>query len=133
MAHVPKEVLAKNFRVNASAFDHIPDRELYMIPSAVPDMTPAQENVVSPAGTVPLPFTFAASKAPVQNVRFFFCLIDECADPGCYQVTGGSVKIVDSRTFNISQTIAMAEVTVVPGGIRELHVSEVYIGFRAER
>ncbi|KAF8595391.1 oxalate decarboxylase [Ceratobasidium sp. AG-I] len=103
MAHVPKEVLAKNFRVNASAFDHIPDRELYMIPSAVPDITSAKENVVSPAGTVPLPFTFAASKAPVQNV------------------TGGSIKIVDSRTFEIAQTIAMAEVTVVPGGIRELH------------
>jgi len=103
MAHIPKEVLAKNFRVNASAFDHIPDRELYMIPSAVPDVTSAKENVVSPAGTVPLPFTFAASKAPVQNV------------------TGGSVKIVDSRTFEIAQTIAMAEVTVVPGGIRELH------------
>lgn len=68
MAHIPKEVLAKNFRVNASAFDHIPDRELYMIPSAVPDMTAEKENVVSPAGTVPLPFTFAASKAPVQNV-----------------------------------------------------------------
>jgi oxalate decarboxylase/phosphoglucose isomerase-like protein (cupin superfamily) len=37
------------------------------------------------------------------------------------QVTGGSVKIVDSRTFEIAKTIAMAEVTVVPGGIRELH------------
>ena len=33
------------------------------------------------------------------------------------------MKIVDSRTFKIAQTIAMAEVTVVPGGIRELHVS----------
>ena len=38
------------------------------------------------------------------------------------QTTGGSIKVVDSRTFNISQTIAMAEVTVVPGGMRELHV-----------
>jgi hypothetical protein len=34
------------------------------------------------------------------------------------------VKVVDSRTFNVSTTIAVAEVTVVPGGIRELHVSE---------
>lgn len=32
------------------------------------------------------------------------------------------MKVVDSRTFNISQTITMAEVTVVPGGMRELHV-----------
>ncbi|KAF8602766.1 oxalate decarboxylase [Ceratobasidium sp. AG-I] len=91
MAHIPKEVLAKNFRVNASAFDHIPSQELYILESAVPEVTAQQENVVSPAGTVPLPFTFAASKATATNV------------------TGGSVKIVDSRTFEIAKTIAMAE------------------------
>ncbi|QRW22657.1 oxalate decarboxylase [Rhizoctonia solani] len=103
MAHIPKDVLAKNFRVNASAFDHIPDRQLWMLPSAVPTESVTEANPVSPAGTVPLPFTFAASKAPATNV------------------TGGSVKVIDSRTFNISKTIAVAEVTVVPGGIRELH------------
>jgi len=103
MAHIPKEVLGKNFRVNASAFDHIPDRQLWMLPSAVPDMSVTQESVSSPQGQVPLPFTFAASKAPAMNT------------------TGGSLKVVDSRTFNISQTISMAEVTVVPGGMRELH------------
>ncbi|CAE6459451.1 unnamed protein product [Rhizoctonia solani] len=103
MAHVPKEVLAKNFRVNTSAFDHIPDRQLWMLPSVVPTQSVAEANPVSPAGIAPLPFTFAASKAPATNT------------------TGGTVKIVDSRTFNISQTIALGEVTVVPGGIRELH------------
>jgi hypothetical protein len=41
------------------------------------------------------------------------------------KTTGGSVKVVDSRTFNISQTISMAEVTVVPGGMRELHVRSI--------
>ncbi|CAE6479373.1 unnamed protein product [Rhizoctonia solani] len=103
MAHVPKEVLAKNFRVNASAFDHIPDRQLWMLPSAVPTQNVDEANPVSPAGIVPLPYTFAASKASPTNT------------------TGGTVKVIDSRTFNISQTIAVAEVTVVPGGIRELH------------
>ena len=33
LAHVPKEVLAKNFKVNITAFDHIPSRELYIFPS----------------------------------------------------------------------------------------------------
>ena len=33
LAHVPKEVLAKNFKVNMSAFDHIPSRQLYIFPS----------------------------------------------------------------------------------------------------
>ncbi|KAG8737275.1 hypothetical protein FRC10_008380 [Ceratobasidium sp. 414] len=103
MAHVPKEVLAKNFRVNASAFDHIPARQLWMLPSVVPTVSAQEQGVTSPQGTVPLPFTFAASKAAATNVN------------------GGSVKVIDSRTFNISKTIAAAEVTVVVGGMRELH------------
>lgn len=74
MAHVPKEVLGKNFRVNTSAFDHIPDRQLWMLPSAVPDVSVTQESVSSPQGQVPLPFTFAASKAPSMNVS----LISAC-------------------------------------------------------
>ncbi|KAF8674558.1 Oxalate Decarboxylase [Rhizoctonia solani] len=105
MAHVPKEVLAKNFRVNASAFDHIPGEQLWIFPSAVPTESVAEANPVSPQGEALLPYTFAASKAPATN----------------RQVTGGSVKVVDSRTFNVSTTIAVAEVTVVPGGMRELH------------
>ncbi|KAG9126569.1 hypothetical protein FRC07_002942 [Ceratobasidium sp. 392] len=103
MAHVPKEVLAKNFKVNASAFDHIPDRQLWMLPSAVPPKDVNQDAVKSPQGVSTLPYTFAASKA------------------NSTKVAGGTVKVVDSRTFQISKTIAMAEVEVVPGGIRELH------------
>jgi hypothetical protein len=33
LAHVPKEVLAKNFQVSISSFDHIPSRELYIFPA----------------------------------------------------------------------------------------------------
>ncbi|KAI0268441.1 oxalate decarboxylase [Russula aff. rugulosa BPL654] len=36
-------------------------------------------------------------------------------------LNGGSVKIVDSTTFKISKRIAMADVTVEPGALRELH------------
>ncbi|CAE6518064.1 unnamed protein product [Rhizoctonia solani] len=64
IAHVPKEVLVKKDRVNASAFDHIPDRQLWMLSSAVPTQGVDETNPVSPAGTVPLPYTFAASKSP---------------------------------------------------------------------
>jgi hypothetical protein len=34
------------------------------------------------------------------------------------KLNGGTVKIVDSRTFKISKKIAAAEVTVEPGAIR---------------
>ncbi|KAJ1303086.1 hypothetical protein OPQ81_011287 [Rhizoctonia solani] len=103
MAHIPKEVLSKNFKVNASAFDHIPSRELYMIPSAAPTGSPEQEAVESPQGVSSLPYTFAASKLNATKVE------------------GGTVKVIDSRTFKISRTIALAEVTVEVGGMRELH------------
>ncbi|KAF8752929.1 Oxalate Decarboxylase [Rhizoctonia solani] len=82
---------------------HVPKEQLWIFPSAVPTESVAEANPVSPQGEALLPYTFAASKAPATNV------------------TGGSVKVVDSRTFNVSKTIAVAEVTVVPGGIRELH------------
>ena len=32
-AHIPKEVLAKNFGTSISAFDHIPSQELYIFPA----------------------------------------------------------------------------------------------------
>jgi oxalate decarboxylase len=34
---------------------------------------------------------------------------------------GGEVRIVDSSKFTVSTTVAMAMVTVHPGGLRELH------------
>ena len=57
-------------------------------------------DVVSPNGVIPNPFAFPFSK--VQPT----------------QLNGGTVKIVDSRTFAISTEIAAAEVTVEPGAIR---------------
>lgn len=57
---------------------------------------------ISPQGTVPNPYSFALSKA------------------NATQSSGGSVKIVDSRSFTVSSTIAMAEVTVEPGAMRYL-------------
>ena len=57
----------------------------------------------SPQGTVPEPFSFELSKMKAT------------------QLDGGTVKIVDSHTFKVSKTIAMGEVTVEPGAMRELH------------
>ncbi len=62
-----------------------------------------QQDPVSPQGMVPLPYSFAASEMKAT------------------QLSGGSVKIIDSRIFNISTTIALAEVEVEPGAMRELH------------
>ncbi|KAF9262444.1 oxalate oxidase [Marasmius fiardii PR-910] len=101
LAHIPAEVIQKNFGVNKDAFSHIPEEELFIFPSSPPG--PDSDAVLSPQGTVPDPYTFAFSK------------VNETITPG------GSVKIVDSRSFKISKTIAAAEVTVNPGGIRYWH------------
>ena len=37
------------------------------------------------------------------------------------QYSGGSVKIADSTVFNVATEVAVAEVTVEPGAMRELH------------
>lgn len=98
LAHVPKEILAKNFHVNASAFDHIPSRELYIFPSTPPPED-VETNMVIPNDT-PIPFTYALSKVNATTLE------------------GGSVKTADSRTFKASTTICAKEVTIQPGGLR---------------
>ncbi|KAF9483194.1 oxalate decarboxylase [Pholiota conissans] len=102
LSHVPAEVLAKNFQTDISAFAHIPAEELYIFPMSPP---PADNSTLpqSPNGLVPNDFAFKWSQ--VQPTK----------------LNGGTVKIVDSRSFTISTAIAAAEVTVEPGAIRELH------------
>jgi len=102
MAHIPKEILAKNFNANISVFDHIPKNELYIFPTDVPPAI-SQQEVSAPNGQPPDPFSFALSQVKAT------------------QLQGGSVKVVDSTTFKASKTIAAALVTVEPGAMRELH------------
>ncbi|THH00058.1 hypothetical protein EW026_g2444 [Hermanssonia centrifuga] len=101
LAHVPKEVLARNFQTDISAFNDIPGQQLYIFPGSAPG--PDSDVPTSPQGSVPSPFTFKMSQMKAT------------------QLSGGSVKVVDSRTFPISITTAAAEVTVQPGAMRELH------------
>ncbi|PSR78597.1 hypothetical protein PHLCEN_2v7344 [Hermanssonia centrifuga] len=101
LAHVPKEVLARNFQTDISAFNDIPGQQLYIFPGSAPG--PDSDVPTSPQGSVPSPFTFKMSQMKAT------------------QLSGGSVKVVDSRTFPISTTTAAAEVTVQPGAMRELH------------
>ena len=56
-----------------------------------------------PQGQIPNPFVFKMSQM------------------NATQLDGGSVKVVDSTTFKVSTAIAVAEVTVEPGAMRELH------------
>ncbi|KAL1746018.1 RmlC-like cupin domain-containing protein [Schizophyllum fasciatum] len=103
LAHVPTEVLAKNFnmRGNTGAFDRIPDHELYIFPGVAPPENP-EDDMVVPNDTE-LPYTFKLSEIAAE------------------QKQGGSVKVVDSKTFKVATAISAAVVEVEVGGMRELH------------
>jgi oxalate decarboxylase len=104
-AHTPPDILAQNFGVPAEKFKEIPLDQLWIYQGAPAGPLAAdQAYATSPAGRPDHPFIFRMSQmAPT------------------LKNDGGEVKIVDSKTFAVSKTIAAALVTVKPGGLRELH------------
>ena len=95
LAHVPKEVIAKNFQINMSDLDEIPEKELHLfkgIPTSLfPEKTHANvccmvgplpaDNIEEDMVVIPEPYIYALSK--VQGI----------------QKPGGSIKYADMRTF----------------------------------
>src|SRR5258705_5109591 len=105
MAHLPREVLSKNFGVAEPAFKNLPKQEVFIFQTAVPGTLDADQK--APAG--------ALGKS---SSDFAFRTMEM---PPTKRTKGGEVRIVDSSKFNVSKTVAMAMVTVRPGGLRELH------------
>ncbi len=106
--HTPREVLAKNWGVPESALDpvyQVPPDGKYIFQAPVPP--PLEEDrraMASSRGLSPLAFDFRMSSMPPT-----------------YKTKGGEVRVIDTRNFPVSTTIAAAHVTVHPGGLRELH------------
>jgi oxalate decarboxylase/phosphoglucose isomerase-like protein (cupin superfamily) len=105
MAHLPPEVLAKNFGVAEQAMNNLPKQELFIFQTEVPgSLEDDQKAAAGDLGKSPIDFAFRTMEMPpTKNTK------------------GGEVRIVDSSKFKVSTTIAMAMVTVHPGGLRELH------------
>ncbi len=101
LAHMPPEVIAKNFQVAESAFARIPTKELYMLQTKVPGPL-SKDRVI---GNGPVPQTFSHKMMAQKPIR----------------TKSGTVRIVDSSVFPASKTIAAALVEIEPGGMRELH------------
>jgi len=100
--HTPVDVLAKNFGVNTSAFDHLrnPD-ELYIFPAPIPG--PLASDRIHGATAVPHAFSHRMlAQQPIAT-------------------SSGTVRITDSKVFPASTAIAAALVEVESGGLRELH------------
>ncbi|MFJ7406063.1 MULTISPECIES: oxalate decarboxylase family bicupin [unclassified Lysinibacillus] len=101
-AHTPKDVLSSNFGVPISAFNNIPNEQVYIYQDKVPGPIETQQ-VQSPYGKIPQTFKHSLlAQTPIKT-------------------PGGSVRIVDSTNFPISKAIAAALVEIEPGAMRELH------------
>lgn len=106
--HTPPDVLAKNWGVSQAAIKSVYQQEAdghYIFQADVPPALEEDLRAISgPKGRSPVDFSFLMSKmSPTVKARY------------------GEVRIVDSRNFPVSTTIAAAHVTVKPGGLRELH------------
>ncbi|HVI10678.1 MAG TPA: cupin domain-containing protein [Candidatus Binatia bacterium] len=105
MSHVPREVLAKNFGIGESSLSSVPRRELFIFPTAVPGSLESDQKAA--AGSLgKSPHDFAFRTLEMQPT---------------FRTKGGDVRIVDSSIFKVSTNVAMAMVTLRPGGLRELH------------
>jgi oxalate decarboxylase len=100
-AHTPRDVLAKNFGVPEAAFDGIPAEEKYIFRQPVP--------------------------APLDEVRrqlgaasFTSKYVFKGSDVPANKFAGGSTKIIDSRTFGVTNLAALF-IDLEPGGMREIH------------
>ncbi|HEY3617956.1 MAG TPA: cupin domain-containing protein [Candidatus Sulfotelmatobacter sp.] len=105
MAHLPREVLSKNFGVAESTLTKLPKHELFIFQASVPGALQADQRL-------------AAGTNGKSSTDFAFRTMEM---PPTKRTKGGEVRIVDSSTFKASTNVAMGMVTVHPGGIRELH------------
>ena len=106
--HTPREVLAKNWGVPESALDGVyavPQDGHYIFQTTVPGLLETDRRISAGSqGASPVSFDFPLhSMAPT------------------FKTSSGEVRIIDSRNFPVSNTIAAAHVTLKPGGLRELH------------
>jgi oxalate decarboxylase len=105
MAHLPREVLSKNFGVAEQVFNNLPKQELFIFQTEVPGSLEIDQRADAGAlGRTATDFAFRTMEMPPTK-----------------RTKGGEVRIVDSSTFKASTNVAMAMVTVHPGGLRELH------------
>ena len=101
----PKAVLAKDLRVDTSAFDNIPEGQLYIFEGTPYPKNISESNITGPAGSIPQSGTYSYHLSQQKP----------------YEVPGGSVKILDPQTFPIAKNFAAALFTIKPGAMRELH------------
>ena len=105
MAHVPPEVLMKNSGLSRGDIAKLPKEQLYIFPAELPGSLASDRAAIGGAKVqAPQQYTFKMT-----------------AMTPTFKNAGGEVRVVDSRNFTASTTIAAGLVRLKPGGMRELH------------
>ena len=106
--HTPRDVLAKNWGVQDRDLDGVytvPPDGHYIFQTPVPGALEEDRRAAGGSkGLSPVVFDFEMRSMPPT-----------------FKTRSGEVRIIDSRNFKVSTTIAAAHVIVKPGGLRELH------------
>ena len=102
IAHTPKDILAKNFGVDPSVFEKVPQKFPYILNGTV-----SEDLKNEPEGTLK------------GNSSYVYHTYDHPSEPIPGQ--GGTFRKIDSTNFPISKTIAATIVELEPRGLRELH------------
>ena len=105
VAHTPRNVLAKNLRLDINAIAKLPTDSLYIFPASLPRSL-AQDKAAIGGRKLESSFQYTFKMEAMAPTR---------------KTAGGEVRIVDSRNFPVSKNIAAALVTLKPGALRELH------------
>ncbi|KAF2116132.1 RmlC-like cupin domain-containing protein [Lophiotrema nucula] len=105
MIRNPKSVVAKNFRTSTQALEKLPTDQLWIFPGTPAPTDISKQNTTGPAGVIP------------QQASYSF----HWSEQKPYTVPGGTVKILDPRTFPVANTFAAALFTIEPGAMREMH------------
>jgi oxalate decarboxylase len=105
LAHTPSKVLCQNLNVPEAELSVLPESGLYIFPGTVPGPVEDDRKAVGgPAVASRLNYTFKMkSMKPA------------------VETAGGSLRIVDSKGFPASKTIAAGLFNMKPGALREMH------------
>jgi oxalate decarboxylase len=104
LAHVPPEVVQKNMGWNRQEWNRLPSTQLYIFEAQLPGPLEDDRRFLGDRLETKNQYTFKMSKMSPTT-----------------QNAGGEVRIVDSTVFPVALHVAMAQVTLRPGAIRELH------------
>lgn len=108
LIHTPREVLAKNWNVPQSALEplnSVPPEGRYIFQAPVPPALEQDRQAAAQGGRL-------------TSTAFDFKMLQMRPQKSTPM---GDVRIVDSSNFPAAANIAMAHVTLKPGGLRELH------------